>query len=357
MNHLTVGGKMRFENVSAEGSLQGNWGWDDFMFQWRYGSECDFTNTCCGRETFSGEEIGLEPVDADFTGSIAPRVMAEGAAPTALDYGLTIDEHRLGLRYGSLIVFTLNEFVFPAVTGQDNLACAAESLFGCEDGGEFVCGGQSTGVCGCDRVGAWVADLTGSIDPAMVSQGCGFGMQAIGALFEDQLSGLEYEGGDSNYMTMTVDGTISDSDMDLKADILTGEGVGFVSQPFPNPANDWAMEVVTTDFSADVNGDMQRVTCVADSECETNESCQVRAQVLDECNGRQVCAVKVGALEAGSVCVRDNQCGSGLCLDNNTCFGACESDDQCDDALSCAADFTAVSIGDNGSLTVNACVE
>ena len=31
-------------------------------------------------------------------------------------------------------------------------------------------------------------------------------------------------------------------------------------------------------------------------------------QVLDECAGRQVCAVKVGAFEAGAACVRDNQC-------------------------------------------------
>ena len=45
---------------------------------------------------------------------------------------------------------------------------------------------------------------------------------------------------------MTVDGTISDSDMNLKADSVVGEGVGYISQPFPNPANDWQLEVVTT---------------------------------------------------------------------------------------------------------------
>jgi hypothetical protein len=360
LNHLTVGGTMRFANVSDEGALQGEWGWDDFLFQWRYDTDCDFTNTCCGRQTFSGEEMGIEPVDADFTGSIMPREVAEGSVPTALDYDLTIDEHRLGLRYGNLIVFTLNQFVFPAITGQDNLACAAESLFGCEDGGEFVCGGQNVGVCGCDRVGAWVSDtLSGltSLDPSTAAQACDFGLQALEALFVDRLNGLEYEGGDTNYMTMAVDGSISDSDMNLKADLLSGEGVGYVSQPFPNPANDWEIEVVTTDFTADVYGDMKRVSCSANSDCGSNETCQVRAQVLDECNGRQVCAVEVGALDVGAACVRDNQCGSGVCMDNNTCFGACESDEQCGDALNCAEAFTAVTIGDTASLVVNACVE
>ena len=62
--------------------------------------------------TFSGAEIGLEPVDADFTGSIVARDVTAGAAPTSLDYDLAIDEHRLGLRYGNLIVFTLNRLYF-----------------------------------------------------------------------------------------------------------------------------------------------------------------------------------------------------------------------------------------------------
>ena len=84
-----------------------------------------------------------------------------------------------------------------------------------------------------------------------------------------------YEGGDTNYMTMTVDGTISDSDMNLKADGVVGEGVGYISQPFPNPANDWQLEVVTTDFSSAVYGDIKRTSCVTSSECEANESCQV----------------------------------------------------------------------------------
>ena len=127
VNNLRVGGKMDIINATAEGQLSGNWGWDDFLFTWRYGQECDFTNTCCGRTTYSGAEVGLEPVAADF--SVRRCRSASEAGDTELAFDLSIDEHRLGLQYGTIILFTLNEFVLPELTGQDNLACAAESLF------------------------------------------------------------------------------------------------------------------------------------------------------------------------------------------------------------------------------------
>ena len=119
--------------------MSGRYGWQDFLFTWRLGSECDFTNTCCGRTTFSGEEVGLEPVGAALAGIFEEIEVERGAAPRGT---VAIDEHRLDLQYGNLILFTLNQFILPALTGQDNLACGIESIMGCEPGGSFVCGGE-----------------------------------------------------------------------------------------------------------------------------------------------------------------------------------------------------------------------
>ena len=345
VNNLRVGGKMDIVNATAEGQLNGNWGWDDFLFTWRYGQECDFTNTCCGRTTYSGAEVGLEPVAADFSGTATPREAESG--DTELAFDLAIDEHRLGLQYGTIILFTLNEFVLPELTGQDNLACAAESLFGCEAGGEFVCGGQSVGVCGCDRVGAWLSNALSSfvdLDPAMGTLACDMAIQGAAGYLEGQMQELAWYGTSDGYLSMTVDGTITDSDLDLKGDEIVATAAGTLS-----------LGSVQTGYSSDVYGDMERVACTSDAECGEKQACQVRRQVLDGCDGRQVCAQAVGEKAAGETCNRDNECASGACLDNGVCFAACATDADCAGGESCIADFTVIQIDDTASLPVNAC--
>ncbi len=345
VNNLQVGGKMDILNATAEGQLNGNWGWDDFLFTWRYGQECDFTNTCCGRTTYSGAEVGLEPVAADFTGTATPK--ASEAGDTKLAFDLAIDEHRLGLQYGTIILFTLNEFVLPELTGQDNLACAAESLFGCEDGGEFVCGGQSVGTCGCDRVGAWLSNALSSfvdLDPAMGTMVCDMAVSGAATYLEGQMQELAWYGTSDGYLSMTVDGTITDSDLDLKGDEIVASAAGTLS-----------LGSVQTGYSSDVYGDMERVACVNDSECGEKQTCQVRRQVLDGCTGRQVCAQMVGEKLAGESCSRDNDCASGACMDNGVCFAACETDADCAGGETCITDFTVIQIDDTATLPVNAC--
>jgi hypothetical protein len=345
VNNLRVGGQMDILNASAEGELNGQWGWDDFLFTWRYGQECDFTNTCCGRTTYSGAEVGLEPVAADFTGLATPRATQSGDSDISFD--LAIDEHRLGLQYGTIILFTLNEFVLPELTGQDNLACATESLFGCEDGGEFVCGGTNVGTCGCDRVGAWLSGALSSfvdLDPAMGTLACDMAVQGAAGFIEGQMQELAWYGTSDGYLSMSVDGTITDSDLDLKADSLVGTSTGTLN-----------LGSVQTAYTSDVYADMVRVDCLSDADCGDTQACQVRRQILDDCTGRQVCAQHVGESLAGESCNRDNQCASGACMDSGVCFAACATDDDCSGGQTCIADFTVIQIDDTATLPVNAC--
>lgn len=345
VNNLQVGGIMNIASSQADGQLNGGWDWDDFLFTWRYGQDCDFTNTCCGRTTYSGQEMGLAPVGAQFEGKATARPVEAGASEITFD--LSIDEHRLGLQYGSIILFALQEFVLPELTGQDNLACAAESLFGCEDGGEFVCGGQNIGVCGCDRVGEWLAGgLSGfvDLDPSMGSAVCDMAIVGVSTYLENQMQELAWYGTSDGYLMMSVDGTISDTDLDLKADTIIAGALGSLN-----------LGSVQTGYSSDVFGDMQRVACIRDEDCEASQTCQARRQVLDACAGRQVCAQRIGEKSGGQTCDRNDQCASGSCLESGICFAACESDNDCDGALSCLTDFTVIAIDDTATLPVNAC--
>lgn len=345
VNNLRVGGRMHIVNASAEGQLNGNWGWDDFLFTWRYGQDCDFTNTCCGRTTYSGAEVGLQPVAADFTGVATPRASEPGDAELVFD--LAIDEHRLGLQYGTIVLFTLNEFILPELTGQDDLACAAESLFGCEDGGEFVCGGQNIGLCGCDRVGAWLSDAMNSfvdLDPVMGALVCDMAVQGAAIYLESQMQELSWYGTSDGYLSMSVEGTMTDSDLDMKADEIVATSTGLLS-----------LGTAQTGYSSDVWADMVRVSCVSDADCGETQTCQARRQVLDDCTGRQVCAQRVGEKLAGESCNRDNQCASGSCLESGVCFAACSSDADCNGGQTCIPDFTVIQIDDTASLPVNAC--
>ena len=125
MNNLRVGGDMLLSN--NDGIVSGRYGWQTFSSLGVLVASVTSRTPAVVVLLFSGEEVGLEPVGAALAGVFEEIEVERGSAPRGT---VAIDEHRLDLQYGNLILFTLNQFVLPALTGQDNLACGIESIMG-----------------------------------------------------------------------------------------------------------------------------------------------------------------------------------------------------------------------------------
>lgn len=277
-----VGGTFEISGVDASGAFNGRWDWSDFMFTWRVGADCDPSNACCGRRVFDGDAVGLAPAGAEFTGTLSRNDL-----DAAVAYDMDVAPHALALQYGTLVLFLLEELVLPGTTGQPNLSCAVESLFGCEPGGgSFVCGGQSTGVCGCERVGGWLSDLlngwvNAQVSPAVGAQACQVAVDLGTQYLEDTLAELTYNGTDSTYLEMGLsDGRLTDADQDLRADTWNGAIDG-----------DIVINNASNAFSGEAWGELQLPSCGTDADCPAGLACESRPGLLDDCRLRGVCSL------------------------------------------------------------------
>lgn len=355
MTNLTVGGSFEIKTASAAGAadtydLTGRWEWHDFLFRWRLNQGCSMNDGCCGREQFSGEQLGIVPVGADFSGSAA----RDRGVTTHLEFDLNVPSHRLDLQYGKLVLALLNHVVFPSIAGQNSFACTMEALMGCDGPGTFVCGGASTGVCGCATVGAWLSDSTnGFISESIGTSICQVALLAAESEIEDRLEALTYNGDDDTYFMADIVGLISDSDKDLQTDVVdAGNVASLYVDASANP--------VPTSFTGDMFAEIERTACTSDAACSAGNSCQVRRDVLDDCEGRTVCVPRVGPGAAGQACTQGSQCGTGVCIGATStvqgkCFATCGSDSDCPGSMSCGIDAVDVSIGTAVSVSVNAC--
>ncbi|MBI3179288.1 MAG: hypothetical protein HYZ27_06475, partial [Deltaproteobacteria bacterium] len=219
LTDFSVGGKMHIASVDSAGALSGHWDWNEFLFNWRAGSGCDPTETCCGRVRLSGQEMGLVPVAADFLGQVTALNTAN-----AIDYDLTIARHPLALEYGAIILFALNEWVLPEITGQSTLDCAVESLFGCDGLGQFACGAPNSSLtsdpCGCTRAGNWIDQALGM--PGIGEPACDLAVAAAADQIESQLGALAWSGSGNDSIAIELAATWSDSDRDLHMDVFDG---------------------------------------------------------------------------------------------------------------------------------------
>ena len=278
LNHLMVGGKLEITGANEDGSIEGKWGWDDFMFRWGF-EGCDSANACCGRRVYTGEEMGLQPIAADFTGQVTLHEYAPGErAVNYLQYDLTLDEHRLALEYGNILLFVITEFVLQEITGHNSIPCAVESIIGCEDGGEFVCDGPNIGVCGCDRVGAALGEMAG-LGPALGVTACDMGLVAAEMGIARGVNSLDFDGVENGNLTMQVTGLLSDKDRDLRTDDIDADLVGTL----------YVGDAGQTDFTGKMLAEIERTACGVRAECGTESTCGLVPGVLNECEARQVC--------------------------------------------------------------------
>jgi hypothetical protein len=334
VTNMTVGGKLQIVTVDAAGNFTGNWGWNDFLFTWRYGLGCNPSNACCpgGRHRYSGDDMHLEPVAAEFSGTLTQR-----ANPSAIEYNMVVADHKLSIQYGRLLWFVLENVILPPLTDQNTLVGAIESLFGCDPA-------QPT-VCGCARVGAWIEDQVGIANVGTAI--CGSAIAAISAQFEMALTDLTWNGSDNSYFTMGIDGVLADADLDLRTDKITGGVSGKLH-----------LDDSSSDFTGDLFGDIERRACLKDAVCTAYEACRAAVDVLDDCAARLVCMPRVGDRVAGQNCSAQSQCKSGVCLGTGvtaTCFTTCEQNADCPSALACGQEAADVTVTPTVSLTANAC--
>lgn len=343
LTNFTVGGPLEITNAveTGEGAygLTGTWQWSDFLFRWRLNQGCDIANACCGRQRFSGEELGVVPVGAPFTGT-ATRT----ETPDVLEYDIAINEHRLELQYGQLIIAAINHIVLPELTGQNSMECALESAIGCSDAaaGTFSCGTTTPG-CGCARFGEWLAGTLNLGDPAAGEALCGVAIDLGVEQIEAQLASLTTTGSDDFFVTADIVGLLADEDRDLQTDELNGGNSGA-----------FHIQGESSAFSAGMYGQLERELCVADAGCGASETCQPKLDVLDDCEGRLVCVSKFGDGGAMASCSAADQCAGGACV-NSRCFQACEGDSDCPGTMSCGADAASIAVSDTVDLVASAC--
>jgi hypothetical protein len=333
MKNMTVGGRLQITAVDEAGTLQGHWDWSEILFLWRLGQGCDLADTCCGRHRYSGTEVGLAPIGSDLDGFVSERSTAG-----TIEYDLTLSEHRMDVQYGSIMLFVLNRLVLPGLTGEQNVRNALESLFGCVPGANP--GGPD--LCGCDRVGAWLDDATGSSGLGVAA--CELALEAASAQVEETLLDLTWAGTDSSYFTVSGSGTIEDADLDLQMDAITAGVVGGL-----------VLDGEPSSFTGEMTGDLERMACATDGACPAGDTCQIELDVLDHCAARQVCKRAIGDRVAGQSCTTGSQCAAGRCLETRQCLGTCEQDLDCPGNLSCGIGAATVELDGDVSATINAC--
>ena len=173
---------------------------DDFVV-----GECDGRDDC-ERIPIQIEDGTIGMLRGDWTGRV-------------LSYNqLTIDRHAVDFNYGALILFILENFLFPAITGDPapvSLEDVFTSIVDCEAFGTFITGSDGE-ICviGCITDD----DLAGFCDGAI--------SLVFGTLFESFVGALAFD----SVMEMRGSCTLVNADTDLEVEELTdGEYTGTIN--------------------------------------------------------------------------------------------------------------------------------
>lgn len=128
VNNLEMQANLTISKLMNAYYVQGQLAWTGIVLYWHYGCAEEGQpgyDPNCGRNVFSIEafadtEFPMDIVEGRFTASIQ-------------DFDqLDIDNHKIKINYGKLIIFVLNELILPELTGEDNLSDAILSFINCD---------------------------------------------------------------------------------------------------------------------------------------------------------------------------------------------------------------------------------
>lgn len=333
LTNLTMGGVMEINYASTTlGAMGGHWTWQDFLLRWRVGLGCDENNMCCGRTRYSGRDLNLAPIGADFFGTFVAHNPSDGV----LGFDVHIDEHAIALQYGNLISSILQNVVLQNLTGQATFAGAMESVFGCDGG--------TPARCGCDRLGAWMNTVIGSgLGGLGGTELCRLAISAMASIVEGQLNVVTLAALNEASLRTQFDALFSDTDFDLQTDAISGTTRGrMIMGNYQGP------------FTGTIKGSLMRTPCVADNGCGSGQACVLVTDVLNDCTGRRVCGPRVGTRVAGEGCIHHSDCATGVCLDSHLCMSTCGIDLDCPGTLNCTGHAT-LQLGEHTSATIPVC--
>ena len=323
---LTAGGTLEIKTHTGN-QITGTWAWNDYLLRWRRGLGCNVTDMCCGRREYTGAQIGLTPVSADFTGTVTPIVSTQ-----RIEFDLDVPPQRLAINYGNMALVLIEQLVLPSITGANSIEGSIESLFGCTDG--------ATPVCGCARVAAEMGI------PAAV---CTAAVNTLAEGIENEFLQLNDTTGGSTYFMLGIEGTLADDDKDLQTDTIDAVNNGALYS-----------DGAQSSFTGDMYADIERKSCAADSACAATQACQARLEVMNDCEGRLVCVQRVGVGAPASACTQGSQCASGSCVGAagttpGKCFASCSADTDCPGTTGCSDAPKSIPVADDVSISVNAC--
>jgi len=366
--NLTVGGEIQI-NEATEGAggvfnLQGTEMWNKYMFTWKLGV-CDWqtdTDPCCGRNVFYSDDPNnpLDVASGAFTGTATP-IQASGR----ILYTMAVNEHVQSVNYGNILLYLLQQVVFPAITDLPAPVSFSDALIS---------------LLPMENIACWIGDLLTSTDydtciatcqivknPSTgqwESQNCNSDMATTfinlaalaGDQFDDWMTSLSTSGSEIYNFTIETDdspgvsNTLEDVNHDLQTDrmdlVLIGE-VHYGSTTGDSSA-----------MSGTLMAEEMLPACKSDSDCEGNTTCQIKVGLVDECQERLRCTRNVGNRDGGQQCSNDSYCKSGYCMSNSKCFSACETNGDCPgSAYTCMPDYTDFDFGNGYHADVNACVQ
>jgi hypothetical protein len=141
---------------------------------------------------FSAEELGLGTI------------VAENVPLTYDGMGrLTMGDHSLGISYGTMLLFVLNQVIIPELQP-----------------GSYSIGAVLSRMVDCTDVGFDIADYLGLgiIEAYLLSEGCDEVMDHVGGEIEDLIRGIGGSNGTSLYIR--GDGLVADTNGDLRVDSI-----------------------------------------------------------------------------------------------------------------------------------------
>jgi hypothetical protein len=182
--------------------------WHSVRLRWTLGLDCDPADTTCGWQKFSFSAI--PGIDDSINGSF------DGLYK---DGTLTIDAHKLNLKYGALIDFTLEKWILPKLfgDGKDGLPAvdSFETALGALLAGRACLQDDSC----CDTFAENVSGSTTSVTKNVVKAACTALIQTGSKYLRDQLQALDATPDNFTIGTKEPCQTV-DSNKDMKIDAL-----------------------------------------------------------------------------------------------------------------------------------------